>query len=117
MIFTEGYWQQLPTLPNIRWTETETKSVQGSSYSNRITARTRQLSAGASQVFDTLSRLPLILRLYDAQGNIFILGNHQEGFDLTFSRNQGSGGQFSGYQVNLSGQSRHSVQSYKPTLP
>jgi hypothetical protein len=114
VLLLDGDWQTLPTIPTPSWQETENKSQQGSSYANQLQVRTRQLSAGASGVFDSLSRRRLLLRITDGSNVKWVVGNKEQGFNLSFKRNAGGGGGFAGYDVTLRGETSHSVAQAMP---
>lgn len=106
---TGSVWQELPTLPFPRWTESTSNSGQGEVYQNQITAQVPQLSVANSAAMDALSRNRLILRLTDLKNTVYVLGSHLEGLKLSYQRTAGGAGSFAGYLVTVSGALSHSA--------
>ncbi|MEM9835156.1 MAG: hypothetical protein AAF828_01560 [Bacteroidota bacterium] len=114
VIFLEGDWQTLPVLRVPRWQETMSSNSQGNVYTHQVIAQVRQLSAGASAVFDAISRRRLLLRITDYEGRTFITGNREQAFRLAYVRQAGGNGQYGGYRVTITGQTSHSTTAYNP---
>lgn len=114
VLLLDGDWQTMPTLPDPTWRETEQKADQGSRYRHEVSLRTRQLSAGASGIFNALSRHRLLLRITDGEERKWVLGNKDQGFRMSYHRSAGGVGSFAGYDVRLSGDFIHSVAGWNP---